>query len=180
MATTTYKGMVSSFRTAGLASANHNLLTLFNKTGSTKLVKIRKLVVQVEDTGVLLTVAPVVMASRITTLPTGGTVLTKVPFDTALTADGNFEIMGATASDGGAASTITSTAGTRMWADFKMRAGTAVGQFLYPDVPLIPSLCESDPIILRALEGINVQMVQAAVTTASYLVNCVFEEYTEP
>jgi len=180
MATTTYKGLVATFRTVGIASANVNLFTLFNKAASTKLVKVRRLVIQVEDTGVLLTVTPTVQVSRITTLPSGGTVLTPVPFDTALTHDSNVEAMGATASDGGAATTITSTAGTRMWADFKMRAATAVGQFLFPDVALIPSLCEQDPIILRAQEGLNVQMVQASVTTALYVVLCAFEEYTEP
>lgn len=171
-----YAGMWSSFRTVGLASANHNLFTIFNKTGSTKLLAVRRLTIQIEDTGVLLTVAPTVQASRITTLPTGGTVLTAVPFDTALTHDTNCEAMGATASDGGAATTITSTAGTRAWGQFKMRAATAVSQFLYPDEPLIPTLCDDDPIILRALEGINVQMVQASVTTALYIVNCMFEE----
>ena len=173
---TTYKGTVSIFRTTGLASANHNLFTIFNKTGSTKFAKVKRLTIQVEDTGVLLTVAPLVQVSRITTLPSGGTVLTKVPFDTTLTADTNIEFMGATASDGGAATTIAGTAGTRAWAQFKMRAATAVGQYLYPDERIIPTICETDPIILRALEGLQVQMVQASVTTATYLLNCTWEE----
>ena len=172
-----YRGMVSTFRTVGLASANHNILTAFNKTGSTKLLLIRRLVIQTDETAALATVSPLVQTSRITALPSGGTVLTKVPFDTALTADTNCEFMGATASDGGAATTITSTAGTRAWADFKMRLHTAVGQVLMPDESLVPKLCDDTPIVLRALEGLNVQVVQAALTTSHYLVNCMFEEH---
>lgn len=173
---TTYKGAVSTFRIVGLASANHNLFTIFNKTGSSKFVKLKRLTVQSDHTAVLVTVAPVIQASRITTLPSGGTVMTKVPFDTSLTADTNVELMQATASDGGAATTITSTAGTRLWADFKGRMHTAVGQILFPDESLIPGFCDEDPIILRALEGINVQVVQAALTTDHYIVSCAWEE----
>jgi hypothetical protein len=173
---TTYKGAVSTFRTAGLASANHNIFTIFNKTGSAKFVKLKRLTVQTEATAVLITVAPIIVASRITTLPTGGTVLTKVPYDTTLTADANVELMGATASDGGAASTITSTAGTRLWAAFKSRLHTAVGQVLMFEQNLIPDFCDVDPIILRATQGINVQVVQAALTTDHYIVTCAWEE----
>jgi len=170
-----YRGMVASFRIPGLATGNHNLFTAFNKTGSTKILAIRRVILQVDDTGALLTVAPLIQSSRITTLPTGGTVLTKVPFDTALTPDTNCEFMGGASADGTGA-TITSTAGTRAWAQFKMRAATQVGQFLYPDEPMIPSIADDTPILLRALEGINIQVVQAAVTTAHYVVACMFEE----
>ncbi len=173
---TTYKGTVATFRTAGLASANHNVFTIFNKTGSTSFVKVKRLTIQNDETAVLITVSPIVQVSRITALPAGGTVLTKVAFDTTLTADTNIEAMAATASDGGAATTITSTAGTRMWCDFKMRAHTLVGQFLFPDENLIPGFCETDPIILRALQGLQVQVVQAALTTSNYIINCAFEE----
>lgn len=173
---TTYKGSLTTPRIVGLASANHNLFTIFNKSGSTKFVKLKRLTFQAEHTAAVTTVAPVVHASRITALPTGGTVLTKVPFDTALTADANIELMAATASDGGAATAIAATAGARLWGDFKSRAHTAVGQFLYPDEALIPGFCDVDPIILRALQGILVQVVQAAVITDHYLVSCAWEE----
>jgi len=171
-----YRGMVATFRTPGLASGNHNLFTIFNKTGSTKIVAVRRLVLQVEDTGVLLTVAPIVQTSRITTLPTSGTVLTPVTCDTALTHDTNVECMGAASADGTASGPIVSTAGTRAWAGFKMRMATQVGQVLFPDETLIPELCGDTPILLRALEGLQVQMVQASVTTAHYVICCLFDE----
>jgi len=173
---TSYRGIVASFRTLGLASAGHNIFTIFNKTGSTKLLAIRRLTVQFEDTAASLAIAPTVKTSRITALPTGGTVLTPVAMDTALTHDANCEFMGATASDGGVATAIVSTAGTYGWSDFKSRQATAVGQILFPDENLIPGLCESSPIILRALQGLNVQITVASLTTSHYLVNCAFEE----
>ncbi len=173
---TTFKGAVSTFRIVGLASANHNLFTIFNKTGSTKFIKLKRLTFQTDATGVLITVAPIVHATRITAIPTGGTTMTKVAFDSTLTADTNIEMMQATASDGGAATTITATAGTRLWADFKMRMHTMVGQILFPDEALIPGFCDVDPIILRASQGILVQVVQAALVTDHYLVSCAWEE----
>lgn len=174
---TTFKGIAGSFRITGVASTNHKLLTIWNKTGSTTLVKVKKITLIVEDTGVLLTVAPLAELTRITALPTGGTVLSKVAIDSSLTADTNVEIMGASSADG-TASTITATPGTRAWGAFKTRAGTAVGEYLYPEFDLLPKLCETDPIILTAVQGLCVDMVQASVTTAHYLLNILWEEYT--
>lgn len=173
-----YRGMVAAFRTLGLASANHNIFTLFNKTGSTKLVAVRRMTLQTDDTVASLALAPVVKTFRITAIPTGGTVLTGVSFDTSLTHDTNVEAMGATASDGGAATTITATANptSAAWTGFKSRQATAVGQILYPDEPLIPIICENNPIILRASEGLLIRVVDAALTTSHYLVNCAFDE----
>ncbi len=173
---TTFKGAVSTFRIVGLATANHNLFTIFNKTGSTKFIKLKRLTYQTDHTALNTAVAGVVHATRITAVPTGGTVVTKVPFDTTLTADTNIEMMMATASDGGAATAITATAGTRMWSGFKSRAPTVAGQFLFPDETLIPFFCDVDPIILRASQGILVSVVQAALTTDHYLVSCAWEE----
>jgi hypothetical protein len=171
-----YRGLVAAFRTLGLASANHNIFTIFNKTGSTKLLAVRRLTVQFDDTAASTAVSPVAKTSRITTLPTGGTVLTPVPFDSALTHDADCEFKGATASDAGAATTIVSAAGTDFWTDFKTRQATAVGQLLFPDESLIPDLCENTPIILRPLEGLNVRVKDASLATSHYLINCAFEE----
>ncbi len=46
----TYKGTVSTFRTTGLASANHNIFTIFNKAGSTSFVKVKRLTLQNDET----------------------------------------------------------------------------------------------------------------------------------
>lgn len=171
-----YKGLLSTFRTLGVASANHNVFTLWNKTGSTRIAMVERLVIQVDDSGVLTSVSPPIIAARISALPTGGTVLTPVARDSNLTHDTNIEAMGATASDGGTGTTITATAGTRAWTQFKMRAATAVGQYLFPDESMLPKICETDPFVLRAGEGVVVQVVAASVTTAHYIVNCAYRE----
>jgi hypothetical protein len=174
---TSYRRMFTAFRTLGLASADHNLLTIFNKTGSTKLLALRRLTIQFEDTGASTALAKVAKTARITALPTGGTVLEPLTFDSALTHDLDCEVMGATAADGGAATPIAATpVGPYGRAQFKTRQATSVGQILFPDESLIPSLCESTPIILRPLEGLLVSMTDASVTTASYLINCFYEE----
>jgi hypothetical protein len=57
--------------------------------------------------------------------------MTKVGQDTALTSNANVVIRSGTASDGGAATAITATAGTgRLWHQFQMRMATQVGQML--------------------------------------------------
>lgn len=176
-----FKGVATSFRTAGLASTNHIIFSIENASGSTILLAVKRLSLQVEDTGVLTTVAPVCRTYRSTTASASGTTLTKSGFDTSLSSSASVVVRGATASDGGAATAITN-GGTLSpaWTQFKMRAATAVGQYLFDDEPMIPLLCADDPIILRAAQALVVRMEQASVTTASYIVNVAFEEFTLP
>ena len=138
--------------------------------------------VQLDATAVLAAVAPSIKASRITTLPTSGTVLGKVPTDSAQSSNASVVVRGATASDGGAATAIAATAGTAFWSQLTMRMHTLVGQIVMDDEPVIPSLSEVDPVILRAGEALLVQVVAAATTsnpaTNHWVVNSVFEEMT--
>lgn len=176
-----FKGTATSFRTAGLASTNHIVFSIENASGSTILLAVRRLSIQIDDTGVLTTVAPVVRTYRSSTASAAGTTLAKVQFDTSLTSSASVVVRGATASDGGAASAITNGGTlTPMWTQFKMRAATAVGQYLFDDEPMIPLLSADDPVILRAAQALIVRMEQASVTTAHYIVNCMFEEFTLP
>jgi len=176
-----YKGSYSSFRTVGLASANHNIFTIMNKSGSTVLLAVRALTIVFDTTGVDTTLADIVAVSRITATPTGGTVLTPSSYDTALTHNASVEAMGATAADAGAATAITATpVGARLWSVLKMRVGTVVGQILLPQESLLPLFCADDPVLLRAGEGLLVQVVQAALITDYYIVNCAIEEFTFP
>lgn len=179
-----YKGMVSSFRTLGSAATPQNLFTASNTTGSSVILAVRRLVVQMDATAVLTAVSPQFKVSRASGAPSGGTALTKVPFDTSLSSSGNVSFLGATASDGGAATAITATAGTTGWQQFAFRLHTAVGQVLIPDETLIPVLCADDPIYLRANEHLVVQLVATAGTsnpaTNHYVVQCMAEEFTLP
>ena len=179
-----YKGIVSSFRTLGSAATPQNLFTASNTTGSSVILAIRRLVIQMDATAVLTAVAPQFKVSRATGAPTGGTALSKVAFDSSLSSSANVSFLGATASDGGAATAITATAGSTGWQQFAFRLHTAVGQVLIPDETLVPVLCADDPIYLRADEHLLVQLVATAgtsnPTTNHYVVQCMFEEFTLP
>ncbi|MDQ3706621.1 MAG: hypothetical protein M3437_15655 [Chloroflexota bacterium] len=175
---------VTSFRTIGAAALTQNLFSLENAAGSSLLVAVRRISVQLDATAVLTAVAPSIKVSRITTLPTGGTALGKVPFDSADASNASVVARGATASDGGAATAITATLGTPLWSQLTMRLHTAVGQVLMDDESVIPALSENTPVILRAGQALLVQVVAAATTsnpnTNHWLINAMFEEYTEP
>lgn len=179
---TTFKGEASSFRTLGNAASPQNLFSIENAAGSTVLVAVRRLSIQMDQTVVLAAVATQMKTSRPASLPTGGTTLTKVSRDTALTTSGSVVLRGATASDGGAATAITGTAGSVAWHQFVMRMHTLVGQVLMDDEPLIPALAADDPVILRAGEALLVQAVNTTPAnnkaTDHYIINCAWDEFT--
>lgn len=169
----------ASFRTLGTAATTHNLLTIEN-IDATKLVTIRRITVQLDATAVLTAVMPQVKASRATAVPTGGTALNKAQFDTANASNANTIVRGATASDGGAASAITATAGTSIWQQYCMRMHTVVGQVLAPDNNVLPLLVESKNFILRQNQALLIQIVAAVGTsnpaTNHWFCNVVWDE----
>lgn len=169
----------ASFRTLGTAATTHNLFTVEN-TDATKLVTIRRLTVQLDATAVLTAVMPQVKVSRSAALPTGGTTLAKGLFNTSNASNANTVIRGATASDGGAATAITATAGTALWQQYCMRLHTAVGQVLAPDNNVLPLLIETNGLVLRQNEAVLVQIVAAVGTsnpaTNFWFANVVWEE----
>lgn len=169
----------ASFRTLGSAATPHNLFTIEN-IDATKLVTLRRLTVQLDATAVLVSVMPQVKLSRATAVPTGGTVIAKAQFDTGNASNANTIVRGATASDGGVATAITSTAGTSIWQQYCMRMHTVVGQVLAPDNNVAPTLIEVDGIILRQNQALLVQIVASAgasnPATNHWVANVVWEE----
>jgi hypothetical protein len=180
--TITYRGGASSFRTLGAAATPQNLLTIENTAGSAVAVWIRKIVVIVDETVALTTVTPQLKISRPASLPSGGTVLAKAPFDTGQSSAANVVIRGATASDGGVATAITSTLADVMWQQYIMRVHTAVGQILTPDLNVIPDICLTYPVILAANQALMLQIVASAgasnPATNFYIANIIWEENT--
>jgi len=160
MAAGTYSA--ASFRTLGSAATPHNLLTIEN-TDATVQVRIRDISIQLDATAVLVAVMPLVKISRATAVPTGGTTLTKGEFSTAATSDAQIVVRGATASDGGAATAITATAGATLWQEYQMRMHTVVGQVLSPPSRM-PAILTKDLILLQN-QAILVQVVAAAGTS---------------
>jgi hypothetical protein len=170
----------ATFRTAGAAATTHNLFTLENATGSGRVVRIKRLIVQLDATATLTAVMPLVKTSRSTAIPTGGTTLTKGLFDTTQTSVAGVVARGATASDGGGATAITATAGDIVWQQYAMRMHSLAGQVLAPDNSLLPALVENTPFILRPNQALLVQVVAAAgtsnPTSNQWFVECVWEE----
>ena len=169
----------SSFRTLGTAATPQNLLTIEN-IDATKLITIRRLTVQMDATAVLVSVMPQVKASRATAVPTGGTVLAKAQFDTGNASNANSIVRGGTASDGGVATAITSTAGTTIWQQYTMRMHTVVGQVLGVDSNVLPGLVDTQNLILRQNQALLVQIVASAgasnPATNHWVCNIVWEE----
>lgn len=170
---------VGGFRTLGTAATPQNLMTIEN-IDPTKLVYIRRMMVQLDATAVLVSVMPQVKLSRATAVPTGGTTLNKGQFDTANASNANTIIRCGTASDGGVATAITSTAGTTLWQQYCMRMHTVVGQVLALDNSVAPALVETQNLILRQNEALLVQVVASAgasnPATNHWVVNIVWEE----
>jgi hypothetical protein len=166
------KQSVASFRTVGNAATAQNLFVLRN-THASKSIVVERVVFQMEATGALLAVMPLVRSSRITAA-TGGTALTKVRLGKA-PSDETVVALGATTADGAALTTITATPAATLWQQYGMRVATAVGQILAMDNEMIPA-----PVSLEPGEGILVHLVAAAGTsnpaTNSYSVQAVWEE----
>lgn len=154
----------ATFRQIGNAATTQNLLTIENISG-TDLVYVRKIIYQMDATAVLTTFMPLVKVSRAAGVPTGGTTLSKGQWDTANASDANTIVRGSTATDGGANSGPTATAGTIIWQQFGMRLHTAVGQVLAPDFNLMPTIIELEDVVLRQNEALMVQIVAAAGTS---------------
>lgn len=177
----TFQGTATSFRILGTAATPHNLFSIENTTGSAVTVKIRRIAVQLDATAVLTSVMPLVKSSRVA-VPSGGTTMNKVAFDTSLSSAANVIIRAANASDGGVASAITATAGDTLWQQYCMRLHTAVGQVLAPDNSMIPTLCDTSPIVLAADQALLIQVVSSAGSsnpaTNHWFAQVMWEEYT--
>jgi len=166
--------MTTTFRTNGLASSPHNLFTLENPVGSGRTLAVIRVTMQAEETA-LSTLVVSVCGGRTSGLPTGGTVLSSDKLETSGTISGIAR--GATASDDGAATTITATMVSRIWTQFKQRLITAAGYITNDDNFVLPQTIEMRPLILSPGQAIVVQAVNNAVTTDKYVVNCMWYEY---
>jgi hypothetical protein len=170
---------VATFRIPGSAATPQNLFSIFN-SGTAKVVRIRRLVMQMDATAVLTGVMPIIKTSRITSAPTGGATPAKVRWDTGV-ADSNANVVarGAASADG-TGSAITATAGDIMWQQYGMRLHTAVGQVLGLDNNILSAITEAYPVVLRENQGVLVQVVAAAgasnPATNFYFVQCAWDE----
>jgi hypothetical protein len=174
----TFNGRAATFRTPGRAgTTGQKLLALHNASGSTKVVHINQVSIDLYQTVVkAVTVPPpVIRVCRFTAVPTNGTALTKVSKDTSLTSNASVTAWADASADGTSSATtltITIPANSVLTQEFAPRLITAAGYEMADRVEL---LTDKD-VVLRAGEGLVVFLDYTAATqnpiTDMWVANC--------
>lgn len=181
-----YRGRASTFRIPGRAgTAGQRLFSIHNATGSSVLVDVDKIKVDLAATVVkaVTVLPPAVRLYRVTVLPTNGTAVTKVSRDSAQSSSASLTVLQDASADGtSSASALTATlpAGSVVEGEFAPRLITAAG---YEMGDRMEFLKETDELItLRPLEGLVVVLDYVLATqnpiTDMWLVTCKWAEYT--
>lgn len=173
--------MAAGFRQVATAATNINLCTIQNTTGATKLVAIRRLAVDVQQTAAYTAQSYVSYYHLTGVTPTGGTLATKHKMDSSFAASqANTEIrMGASADGTNTVPAHALPAGNSARRQAVPLLITAVGQWLTDDLEIIKF--DQPPLILRANEtGLIVLTGGSQVITNHYAVKIIFEEFTLP
>ena len=132
-----YRGRAGTFRTPGRAGvAGQKLLSIFNATGSGRVVTVNNMYVDLTTTVVkaVTVLPPVIRVYRIAAAPTGGTALTKVAKDSALTSSASVTLAGDASVDGTSSTTAltaVTTAGATLTQEFAPRLITAAGYEMF-------------------------------------------------
>lgn len=177
----TFRGRAQTFRIPGLAgTVGQKLFALHNATGSTKVVHINQIAIDVMQTvAKALTVAPpLIRLHRFTAIPTGGAACAKVAKDSALTSNASVTAwQGASADGTGATLAVTIPANAMLTQEFAPRqllTGTAASGFYEPFDRA--TYLEGFDVVLRALEGIVVNLDYVLATqnpvTDMWVVGC--------
>jgi hypothetical protein len=155
-----FRGRAQTFRTPGRAgTTGQKILALHNATGSTKIVHINQVTVDLVCTVVkaVTVLPPVIRIHRFTAVPTNGTVLTKTQKDTALSSNASITAWGDASADGtnsGTALAVTIPAGSMLTQEFAPRFITAAGYEMFDRTEMLVGY----DVVLRALEGIAVNL----------------------
>lgn len=179
----TFRGRACSFRTLGIAgTAGHKLGTIFNAAGSSVIVDVDLVAIDVAQTAARVVAPPIIRTHKLTTVPTGGTAMTKIAEDSSLSSSASVTVLQATASDGGAATAITATpaANTIVNQEVAPRALTLVGYEQFDRLEWF----STKPWTLRAGEGLVINLDYALATsnpvTDVWLIALHWTEYTRP
>jgi hypothetical protein len=167
----------ATFRTPGDGTARQTLFALQN-TGTARIVRIRRIVLQIDPTALLVAIMPLFRLCRITGY-TGGQALTKVNWE-ATASDATIQARGRNTSDGGGQTNIVAAIGETMWQQYASRMPSLAGQVIGDDQNIAPMAIESNPIILRQNQGVLVYIEAPAGTsnpnTNHYFVQCAWDE----
>lgn len=195
-----FTGRAATFVTPGRAAVSQKILALHNATGSSVIVNVNRIRVDMLSTAFKAATVfpPIIRVVRFTTVPTNGTVLAKTGLDTSLSSDASVTAWGdASADNGGAgtssATTLTITAGAALAQAYAPRytgfatpnVTAASGVPMYEPLDTIEFFVGEPDITVRALEGVCVFLDQATVTTGNpttdkWLAFVDWDEYTRP
>lgn len=169
----------TTFRTLGLITQPHNIASFENPSGSGKVIAVERFTIQsIQNVATALLQPANVKTSRPAALPTGGTEIAAVKWDSNYTG-ATGKLRGATASDGGVATAITATPGTTLWQQYIQHFITAAGFEFSIDNLLLPETMNQYPYILRPGESLLVRLEVVSLAGIFYIVNCAWKEFTE-
>ncbi len=177
---------VTTFRTLGVSAVVQALFSLENGASSGVNLQVRRLTCQMDSTVGLPTWMPIVRTTRTVALPTGGTTLTKAPWDTGVSSAATVVARGATASDGGGATAITAVPdGGVAWQQLTRKQHTLAEQVLSADANLLPDIVEDPafpPFLIRQGQALLVEAISdpasANPNTNHWFVSAAWDEVT--
>ncbi len=178
-----FRGRSCSFRALGIAgTVGQRLATIFNAVGSTVIVDVEMVAIDVSQTAARVVAPPLIRGHKLTAVPTGGTAMTKIASDSVFVSSASVTMLQGTASDGGAATAITATpaANTIVNQEVGPRALTLVG---YEQIDRIQWF-DGSPWTLRAGEGLLINLDYLLATsnpiTDNWNLQFLWSEYTRP
>ena len=178
-----FTGRASTFRIPGIAgTVGQKLMSIHNATGSTIVVDVHKVVVDVLQTAAIAVTVlpPIIRLWKVTAIPTGGSALVKVAEDSANASSASVTLLQGASSDGvGTTLAATLPVGTIITSEFAPRLITAAGYEMSDRVEFMTG--EGEVVTLRALEGLvlfaDYTLATANPTTNSWICGIRWEEY---
>lgn len=187
---TSFRGRAATFVTPGRAATGQKILALHNATGSTVLVSVNRIRVDLLSSvaKAITVIPPIIRVNRFTAVPTGGTVLTKGPIDTSMTSNASVTAWGDSSGDNAgngtsSTTTLTITAGAILGQAYAPRLVSASG---YEPLDTVEFFLGETDVVLRALEGVCVFLEHPNTTalgnpsTDRWISTIDWEEYTRP
>jgi hypothetical protein len=187
-----FRGRSSTFVTPGRPVAAQRLFAIHNATGSTTLVSINRVVVDLMTTvaKAIGNQPPVIRANRFTALPTGGTALVKVGLDSAQTSNASVTVWGDASADNAGAGTSSATALTITPNPTTSLAQVFAPRFIgtagYEMVDTAAFFIGEPDVVLRPLEGVVISLTDPVTlalgnpATDKWIAFCDWTEYTKP
>lgn len=159
-----FRGKVSTFRTPGRAgTTGAKLFALHNATGSTKVVHINSLFIDLVGTVIkaVTVLPPQIKIWKFTALPTNGTTLTKIAKDSVQLTNASVTAWGDASADGTLSGTaLAFTPVGLLTQEYAPRLITAAGYEMFDRTVLL----EGADLVLRALEGIGIELSYTLAT----------------